>query len=699
MADSQKNSNLVRTITIITAITIVIINVCQTLIVTAISRSNVRKTFEEECSFITETYTELISSKITQFYSLLDAYTSADVVKTADPDQIVRWLQASADIRSAEFDYVAFVDESGNFNSDIMTNTTVTDRQYYLDIIKYGKDKTMDNPVQSKVSGKSIVHICKAAKVDGKTIGFFTGIVSLDSIHRIVEDARIGTTGGIKLFSGEDLLITSSIKVDDEKEVLGSGYESSTLMPRIKQAHSTGKIDSIWAARKNGKKTLLTFKGIPNTPNWIVEFLLDEKEIDISTSSVTWILIAGSTVFTITLVILISVLLVKALKPLKVVQKTINDIAEGNADLTKRIQLQHLKNDEVGKVVNGFNKFASKLQDIVKNIKLSKVELISTGRRLNTSTEDTEFSISQIIQNIETMGNQISTQTNSVNQTASAVNQIASNIDSLNRMIENQTDSVEQASSAIEEMIGNINSVNNSVTKMSDAFEDLEQKAVTGIKKQEDVDHLIKTIEQESQTLQEANSVISSIAEQTNLLAMNAAIEAAHAGEAGKGFSVVADEIRKLSETSSQQSKTIGDQLKKISETISRIVQASTDAGTAFGTVTQGINDTTTLVREIKNAMVEQSAGSKQISLALNNMNDSTSEVRTASLEMSEGNKAILQEINQLQEATESIKDGMDQMSGGASKINETGSLLMSLSDQMEDSIAKIGNQIDEFQV
>ena len=41
----------------------------------------------------------------------------------------------------------------------------------------------------------------------------------------------------------------------------------------------------------------------------------------------------------------------------------------------------------------------------------------------------------------------------------------------------------------------------------------------------------------------------------------------------------------------------------------------------------------------------------------------------------------------------------MDQMSGGAAKINETGGLLMSLSDQMEDSIAKIGNQIDEFQV
>ena len=379
------------------------------------------------------------------------------------------------------------------------------------------------------------------------------------------------------------------------------------------------------------------------------------------------------------------------------VTKQLKEMATGEADLTKRVTLRVL--DEIGALVINFNAFCDKLQQIIGETKKSKDELASSGESMTASTHDTASAITQIIANIDSISNQITTQSNSVQQTAGAVDEISANIDSLNQMIEHQSSGVSQASAAVEQMIGNISSVNNSVEKMASSFEELQSNANTGFKMQNDVNERILQIETQSEMLQDANTAISSIAEQTNLLAMNAAIEAAHAGEAGKGFAVVADEIRKLSETSSAQSKTIGEQLNKIKAQINEVVAASNESSRSFGVVSQKIQETDQLVMQIKAAMEEQNQGSQQITGALKTMNDSTEEVRAASVEMSNGNKMILQEVQHLQAATLEMKGSMDEMSNGARKINETGAALGDISGQVQNAIGKIGSQIDLFKV
>ncbi len=387
-------------------------------------------------------------------------------------------------------------------------------------------------------------------------------------------------------------------------------------------------------------------------------------------------------------------------KPLTKLKESITGMSSGNADLTKRIDVEGITTIKtLTDICIGFNEFLAKLAEVVSALKESKEQLVIAGSFLQDSTQDTTSSISQIIENIDSMTSEISSQSQSVEETAGAVNQIASNIESLNRLIESQSTAVTQASAAVEQMMGNINSVSISVQKMSNAFLDLENKAVDGVRKQNDVNVLIADIEKESQALQEANSVISRIAQQTNLLAMNAAIEAAHAGEAGKGFSVVSDEIRKLSENSGTQSQTIGKQLDKIIESITNIVNASQEASTAFNTVASGINSTSKLVHEMTNAMNEQNEGTKQIIDALTSMNDTSSQVKNSSIEMAEGNKAILEEVRRLQNATCTIQDEMVKMSDGARKIDETGSGLSTLASQMDGSIKQIGEQVDQFKV
>ena len=697
MSKMKKEKHLLTRILLIVAATILIINTFQVVFIAERTKKITNQQIESDYTDLTKSYASQVVFKLSEYKTALDFYVNSDVAQTGDTEEITGWLRTTTSKRNKMFDHVAWVDETGKFQADSGNETFVTQRDYYQAIVKNGADEFIDNPATSLITGKTIIHVCRAVKHGGKNIGFFTGIVSMETINKLVKDITVGETGIATLFSGNGKVISTSGDLG-KMETLAADKANNDVKNHIQTNSTSEYAGHFWNRDSHGHKQFNIFSGISGT-QWSLVIIIEGAQIFRIANEIILHMGIAATILAVTLILVLSLCVVSIMKPLGVVEKTLQSISSGNADLSKRISVKTNADNEIGRLASGFNTFVEKLQHIIIAMKQTKTELVAAGTKLNDSTEDTAASITQIIANIESMTGNIGTQSESVAQTASAVNQIASNIESLNKMIENQSASVTEASAAVEEMIGNINSVNNSVTKMAEEFNQLEQKAADGVQKQDDVNARIQVIETESQALQEANTVISNIAEQTNLLALNAAIEAAHAGEAGKGFSVVADEIRKLSETSSSQSKTIGEQLKKITDSIQEMVTASQEAGISFSSVSSSINMTNNLVQEIKNAMQEQGEGSKQISIALNCMNDSTSEVRTASSEMSEGNKTILEEIKVLQNATLSMKEGMEEMNIGAKKINETGSNLSSISENMKSSITKIGDEVDQFQV
>lgn len=686
----MKKGKLSVSIGIQTSLIIMFLVAIQLIVIVNLTKKDLLEDAYSKYSELARSYSSEISSVLEKSKVGMDVYVNADVCKTENPAEIVSWLQAHAYFRRAWFDYVAFVDQDGNFESDIGTHAVVTDRDYFKAIMQNGADSFIDNPTPSKVSGKPVIHINRALKLDGKTIGFFSGVTTSERLSRFVENTEIGNAGVSALISENGLIIASSgdskvvdklFATEDAKKILSTS-----------SVNGDGVINTA-----NGKYYL--FYSIVEGTDWRNCIVISEAEVLSIFRKIFSIIIISNFVIGIAVIFGVIVNLIRKTQPLIVLEQSINKIASGNADLTKRIELKRKKNDEVGSIIDSFNGFMEKLQSIIVVIKQLKDELLKVDSDLDAGTQDTATSISQIISNIKNVENGINSNSESVDQTTTVLDKISIGIDNLNNMIESQSACVTEASAAVEQMIGNINSVNSSVGKMAASFESLEQSSSEGVKKQDDVNSRILVIANESQSLQEANAVISSIAEQTNLLAMNAAIEAAHAGEAGKGFSVVADEIRKLSETSSEQSKTIGNQLQKITDGIEEIVSASKIAAETFSAVSNEMVETNNLVSQIKNAMQEQGEGSRQISLALTQMNDSTVQVRESSKQMSEGGKEILNEIKTLQNSTLSMKQGMSEMSAGARKINETGNALSGISNLMAQSIKKLGNEVDLFKV
>ncbi len=675
-------------------------NVLLTYVARALANSTVQESVRSQMDSTRENVESKINAETEKHFRLLEGIAATDAARNPD---LTLWERCSqiTNIKSINsvYENISYYDVKGETYEVNGKKVNMGSSDFFQKAL-VGK-RYMDLPAVSSVTGGLLQHYSVPVYgFDGRISGVIVGNVNGEALSEQLRSVKFGNESHIMVIEHVNGNIVASNNFSDVangksiQEEAGTDKNGLLKLVIPLMAGETG--GSFFIENGTGRKMTGTYSPIEGT-DWSVLCYCPYDDFYGALFKMLRImgcLLAGVLVIAF---FVTSSILAMSVKPLLAVKKSIEEIASGDADLTKRIITN--SHDEIGDVVRGFNAFTEKLQSIISMVKISKSELGSAGENLSACTGDTSAAITQIIANISSVHSQITAQGNSVHDTAGAVNEIASNIDSLERMIENQSSGVAQASAAVEEMIGNIQSVNNSVEKMTASFDTLSSSAQNGTKLQSEVNERITQIMNMSETLQEANSAIAAIAEQTNLLAMNAAIEAAHAGEAGKGFSVVADEIRKLSETSSQQSKTIGEELNNIQGAISGMVEASRQSNQAFIDVTSNINATDQLVRQIQAAMQEQNEGSMQISQALHEMNDSTVEVRTASHEMSEGNKSILEDVRQLQEATFAMQGSMDEMGIGARKINETGAALTDIAHQMEESISNIENQIDKFKV
>jgi methyl-accepting chemotaxis protein len=647
---------------------------------------------------------QIVSARSSEIDKLIDSYfweinmlSLNDTVRFSDEKKAENYISIIKNKIHAEISNVIIAWSDGRTLTPSGDYVNISDRSYFKTIFNENKDFVISEAIISKGTGKPAIMLAKAIKdSENTTKAILIFELQLEKLSEIISGIQIGKYGygwivdekGLVIaHKNKDIIMKLNITEADKSGYKGLSYFSKSL---LSNKNGFGR----WKDKKGIEMTTY-YSIINNTPGWKLGISIPSSEVHETRQGILIILLIILFVSTLTS-IFVSILISRWItKPIKSTSDSFNDLAVGDADLTKTLAIN--RDDEIGKLVANFNLFMQKLREIVINLKKSQGTFEDIANELHNSVEENSKSIMEIVDGIEGIQSRIVEQTNSIVESSSAVTQISKNIDSLNLLISNQIASISEASSSIEEMVGNISSVTSSIEMITKEFTAISSTSEKGKLVQKKMKEHIEQIEAQSKTLLETNNTVSNIATQTNLLAMNAAIESAHAGEAGKGFSVVAEEIRLLAETSSEQSKIISSELKNVQNAIKLVVETSNESEQSFEFLVSQITHTNILVTEVMQAMIEQKNGSSQILIALKDMNDITSQVKSGYLEISNGNKTILNEIISLREKSEENKSSIDDISNRSNDINKNISLLKGLTDKVRETMSDIGNSIIRF--
>jgi methyl-accepting chemotaxis protein len=328
----------------------------------------------------------------------------------------------------------------------------------------------------------------------------------------------------------------------------------------------------------------------------------------------------------------------KVFKPVKTIAAAMKDVAQGDGDLTQRLEID--SDDEVGTMAREFNRFSDRIQQLIAHANQSSEQVNGAADRvsgtvneLNGEVHNEQQQIARIVEAVQRMNATSETIADYARDASQSVDDAAESV----KVVSNNSHKTQQV----------ISEVSRSISSATEAVQSLN----------DDVADITTVLD-----------VITGIAEQTNLLALNAAIEAARAGEQGRGFAVVADEVRTLA-TRTQ------DSIDHIQKTVEKLQAGATKVKAAMEQTDAMSNDGEEQVELVLNAIT-------QIERAMQKVTQMNHSISTST----EDQRALAAEVNGELESVHSLTE---QMVAHSNSMQSDFSSLRDISSELKATVSR----------